>query len=163
MLKIFGSLLMSLLIFQFTPSWATAEDINTFTEEFYMGLSDIIENNINNPDVCVARVNDYYSARKELIEKIQDLSKEPMAEAMSMGIKMIKNYESMSEEELKAHKQQALAKQSEFEGMNSMALPQATRYGRILEEFTRMYPQQGMQVGLKTMELLPEMDGFKDN
>ena len=143
------------LIVTFLGGVSRAENLQTLTERFYTGLADIIEQNMNSPQDCVSAVNRYYQNNQQTVEKIRRLTKEALEKAAPMMEKMApamqdyqKRYESMSEEELEALERKHQSRQPEMS-------PALTRYSKALDAFIQKYPNQGMEIAMKAMELMP--------
>ena len=128
-----------------------AQEINKISEEFYSGLADIIEDNMNNPDACVAKVEDYYQANQDKIKEIRAAAEKAMEQmAPQMG-----KYMSMTQEEA-----EALAKKEGAQGetIKPRMLPEAERYSDALKTFSMKHLEAGTKIAMESMQLIP---GFK--
>jgi hypothetical protein len=82
---------------------APAADLSALLEDFYGGLADIIENNMDEPQNCVREVDAYYQDNQALVYQIQEETANVMAQAAPMMQGMMDDYQSAkSEEELRA-------------------------------------------------------------
>ncbi len=129
-----------------------AEDINSIMDNFYNGLADIIERNMDSPEQCILEVDIYYKDNRATIEKIRKMTERGMSQSMAMMDK----YGSMSEEELEMLEVKA-RRRSEAQ----YPVPKgATRYTEAMAAFSAKYPQYALGIATKAMQFLPvtEMD-----
>ena len=148
--KILALLLLGMII---SAPAANAADAQTIMDGFYSGLADIIENNMDSPERCVAEVDRYYEANKATIEEMRRLTEEAMAQVAPQAMKIMDDYESMSEEELAE-----LEKRAERSRMAPAVKisPGAARYSEVVRQFTQRHPQHGIKIAMKAMEFLPK-------
>lgn len=126
---------------------AAAQMLDSLTDEFYNGLADIIEQNMNDPQACVTAVDGYFTTNQDKVEQIRKQA----AEAMEAIGPEIDKYMSMTEEEAKA--------MAEKQGTQPDRQPKMSaagqRYNDALKAFSLKYPQYGMKIAGKTMQLVP--------
>jgi len=136
----------------FLPSGVSqAEDLEKISDRFYAGLADIIERNMDDPQTCVKEVEDYYQANQKSVRQIRKAAEKAMAHIAPM----LEKYKSMSEEELDALKRQQKAMEP------PRMSPGVARYSQALRAFTMKYPQYGMEITKKAMQLVPGFDSYE--
>ena len=123
-----------------------AQDINQLTDGFYNGLADIIERNIDNPQECVAEVDNYYQTHQDEVKQIRQQAEK----AMEQIAPQIDKYMSMTEEEAAALAAQQKGSESTPESRMSQA---AKRYSEAVKAFSAKYPKEGMEIAGKAMQL----------
>ncbi len=126
----------------------TAQQINSVTDEFYNGLADVIEKNMDVPEDCIREVDNYFTANQDKVELIR----REAAKAMEQIAPEIDKYMSMTEEEAAAMAQKQGTQTNRQTPKMSAA---GQRYNEILKAFCSRYPQQGMKIAGKTMQLVP--------
>ncbi len=126
----------------------TAQQINSVADEFYNGLADVIEKNMDAPEDCVREVDNYFAANQDKVELIH----REAAKAMEQIAPEIDKYMSMTEEEAAAMAQKQGTQTNRQTPKMSAA---GQRYNEILKAFCSRYPQQGMKIAGKTMQLVP--------
>lgn len=126
----------------------TAQQINSVADEFYNGLADVIENNMDAPEDCIREVDNYFAANQDKVELIR----REAAKAMEQIAPEIDKYMSMTEEEAVAMAQKQGTQANSPAPKMSAA---GQRHNEILKAFCSRYPQQGMKVAVKTMQLVP--------
>jgi len=146
MKKILSIFVVVFLMISLPSGVSQAEDVNVIADKFYAGLADIIERNMDDPQTCVKEVEDYYQDNQESIKQIRRAAEK----AMEQLAPMMEQYMSMSEEELGA-----LERQQKGWGQQPQMSPDAVRYTQALEAFTMKYPQYGMEIATKAMQLVP--------
>ena len=144
----FAFLLISLL----TCAPQAQEDVNMLIDEFYDGLADVIEYNMDDPDQCVIEVDEYYVENQATVERIRRMMEEAMVKVKDMMDGFTPEYGSMTEEEMEALEQQG--RQRGMPG-DQVREEEETRYAKVLSEFTLKHPQHGLKVVMKGMELMP--------
>jgi len=131
------------------PAVVRAQDLTTIADSFYAGLADVIERNMDNPEVCVQDVESYYRANQSAVAQMRQAAQK----AMEQVAPEIEKYMNMTEEDL-----QALAKKHAESGQAAnqphMSVG-AQRYTRALKNFSAQYPQYGMKIATKAMQLAP--------
>ena len=126
-----------------------AQDINKLADEFYAGLADIIERNMDNAESCVREVDAYYQANKDKVAYIRAAAEKATEEISSK----MDAYMSMSQKELEALAQQQGARQQE--APTSHMSDSGMRYTNAIKTFTVKYPNEGMKISMKALELVP--------
>lgn len=123
-----------------------AEDLylQALTDKFYFGLAKIIEQYENKPEECVMEVNDYYENNRPLIEQIR---KEAEA-ALEQTSFATEECSTGNKGNIKASEQ----KKQEPEMSMSMA-----EYSAALEAFIEKYPNEGVEITMKVLDLLPDI------
>ena len=139
---------MAFLFVSLMVGFSNAGDIQRVTDNFYGGLADIIENNMNDPDACVAGVNDYYASNQAAVQQIREGVRKGMEYAMSQ----MESYEDMTEEDLARLEEMA---EQKGESQNTTSA-ETTRYTKTLQSFLMKHPMHGARVAGKAMELMPE-------
>ena len=125
------------------PLYLKAQDLETLAADFYNGLADIIENNMDNPNACVAAIEEFYAANQELIVQ--------MREAAQKSIGYGENQ--MSQEQI----QTMMLQQSITQQMPDTPVTRAAmRYSNALTLFSQRYPQQAATIAAQAMVLMPE-------
>jgi ribosome-binding ATPase YchF (GTP1/OBG family) len=140
---VLGCLLVSVLSI---AAWA--QDIQALSEEFYSGLANIIEHNMDKPDECVRFVENYYQANRDKVQALRKAAEEAMAKIAPQ----IDKYMNMTEEEARAMEQQQGLGQDRGRPKLSGA---AQRYTTALQEFSAKYPKYGMEIAVKAMQIVP--------
>jgi hypothetical protein len=150
------TLALALLMIAVLGSVAAAEELSKITDNFFAGLAEVIEGNMEDPGECLGQVEEYYRQNQATIAKIREETAKAMALAAPMMNEMMQASFSQDEEKLKAleKKYQGMAKGMPQERIQ----PGADRYAKALEDFTARYPQYGMQVAMKSMELMPNLN-----
>ncbi len=129
------------------PVYSQVQDLTKIADNFYAGLADIIEVNMDNPDKCLKEVEDYYQKNEATVKQIQMR----VEEAMKQATPLVDEYMSMSEGELEAFaREQKLNHQSQLR-----MSPGAIRYIETMEIFAMKYPAYGLQVATKALQLIP--------
>ena len=127
--------------------YSQVQDLTKITDNFYAGLADIIEVNMDNPDKCLREVEDYYQKNEAIIKQIRILTEK----AMKQLTPLVDEYMSMSEAELEAFaREQKLNRQSHLR-----MSPGAVRYTETMKDFAMKYPAYGLQVATKALQLIP--------
>lgn len=152
MKKVVRNFGLVLVMVSFMGGISLAKDLNKMVEGFYAGLADIIEANMDNPEICLVKVEDYYQKNQAVINEIRQETAKALEKSAPMMQKKVDEYMSMSEEELEALERKH---GGEMAGKESDKSPIMTRYSQALGKFSLKYPEQGMQIGLKAMELMP--------
>ncbi len=149
MKKIVKSFLLTFLIILLldNPVCSQVQDLTKIADNFYAGLADVIEANMDDPDNCLREVEDYYQKNEATVKQIR-MSAE---EAMKQVIPLVDEYMSMSEGELEAFaREQKMNRQSQLR-----ISPGAVRYTETMKAFTMKYPAYGLQVATKALQLIP--------
>ncbi len=146
-------LLVAFLMLGLLCCVAWAEDTAGLLNRFYAGLSDIIESNMGDPEGCVREVSAYYQNNQALIAQIREVTEKAMSQAAPMMTEMMEQYSSMSKEELEAMGKRYEGTQGDMSQRGTTF--QSERYTKALDTFATKYPQAGMQIGLKALELMP--------
>ncbi len=126
----------------------TAQQINSVADEFYNGLADVIEKNMDAPEDCIRAVDNYFSANQDKVELIR----REAAKAIEQIAPEIDKYMSMTEEEAAAMAQQQGTQANRQTPKMSAA---GQRYNEVFKAFCSRHPQQGMKMAGKTMQLVP--------
>lgn len=153
----FRAFILAFLMVAMLSFVCLAEDLSKIIDRFYVGLTDIIESNMDDPDGCVREVETYYQNNQALIAQIREAAEKTMTQAAPMMAKTMDQYESMSEEELEAMERKSGGRQEAMaeKGMSAAG----KRYSKALEDFSIKYPQQGMKIAFKAFELMPRGQG----
>lgn len=130
------------------PVHSQVQDLTKIADNFYAGLADIIEVNMDNPDKCLKEVEDYYQKNEATIKQIQMRAEE----AMKQATPLVDEYMSMSEGELEAfaRERNLMSRQSRLR-----MSPGAIRYTETMKIFAMKYPAYGLQVATKDLQLIP--------
>jgi leucyl aminopeptidase (aminopeptidase T) len=151
-MKKLGSIFVLGYFFVFLlSSMVLAEDINNIIDDFYNGLAEIIERNMEDPERGVKEVEDYYQNNQEAVNKIRQQAEK----AMEQIAPQIDKYMSMAEEEAAALAEQQKARENTAQGQMSRA---AQRYTEALKAFTTKYPKYAMEIAGQAMQLFPGFD-----
>lgn len=138
------SKVLALLFFMMLlPAIAMAETVMDIMDTFYAGLAVILEDNIEDPRVCADKVDDYYIRNRAAVEKIRKMTKEGVKQALSL----MRDYGSMSAEELEAIESAARRESHMSRGME--------RYSDAMEKFAMKHPRYAAVISMKSMEFLP--------
>lgn len=151
MKKLFSILILGLCFVSLPAYRGWGQDVNSIADELYSGLADIIENNMNDADACVAQVDNYYKANQDKVVAIRTA----VEKAMEQAAPKINEYMSMSDEELEALSRKAEERQQAGASQMSSA---GKRYTDALKIFSMKYPKAGMKIGMEALQLVP---GFK--
>ncbi len=149
MKKIVKSFLLTFLIILLLDNlvYSQVQDLAKITDNFYAGLADIIEANMDNPDKCLREVEDYYQKNEATIKQIRILTEK----AMKQLTPLVDEYMSMSEAELEAFaREQKLNHQSQLR-----MSPGTIRYTETIKAFAMKYPAYGLQLATKALQLIP--------
>lgn len=147
------------LIISLMVSVASADQLKIMMDGFYDGLGKIIERNMDNPDLCVAEVEDYYVRNRALIDTIRKQTEEAIAESMAMMGPYYDEFEGMTEEELALLKERSEAMAGREPRMSYQAMSAGMkRYNEALEAFMVKHPNQAMIIATKALEFLPQLD-----
>ncbi|MDD5085383.1 MAG: hypothetical protein PHE61_04985 [Candidatus Omnitrophica bacterium] len=128
------------------------EPLTKLTDEFYAGLADIIERNVDNPKVCLSEVESYYQVNKDKVAQIRSGMKDFFKEMYVLAEKT----KSMSLEERKAFTKSEEAKLKEIS--EPLATSGGERYVKAMGEFSTKYPEYGLEVAAKAVQLFPIPD-----
>lgn len=123
-----------------------AEDsyLQTMTDKFYFGLAKIIEQYENKPEECVMEVNRYYEKNHPLIEQIRKEAQE-----------MLEQTTSATEECSTGNKGNIKSSEQKTEEPEmSIAMK---KYSDVLEAFIEKYPNEGVEITMKALLLLPDI------
>jgi len=151
MKKLFSILILGLCFVSLSAYRGWGQDVGSIADELYSGLADIIENNMNDADACIAKVDNYYKANQDKVVAIRTA----VEKAIEQASPKTDEYMSMSKEELEALSKKAEEQQQA--GGPQMS-PAGKRYTDALKVFTMKYPKAGMKIGMEAMQLIP---GFK--
>ena len=149
MKKIVKPFLLTFLIILLlgNPVYSQVQDLTKITDNFYAGLADIIEVNMDNPDKCLMEVEDYYQKNEATVKQIRILTEE----AMKQVTPLVDEYMSMSEGEL-----EAFAREQKLNSQSQLRIsPGAVRYTETMKVFAMKYPACGLQVATKVFQLIP--------
>ena len=151
MKKIGGIFVLGYFFMFLLSSPVVAEEINNMVDDFYNGLAEIIENNMDDPEKGVKEVEGYYQNNQETVMKIRQEAEK----AMQQIAPVIDKYMSMAEEEAAALAEQQKGRQNTQESRMS---PAAKRYSDALKALTLKYPKYAMEIAGKAMRLFPGFD-----
>lgn len=138
--------LMAALTFinSFLPfSWAS--DNPMF--DFYNGLTEVIEKNMDNPEACVVRAESYIKNNIGALQKAAEAGRR-------MAQQNTRKYENMSQEELESTMEEAERVMSDpkiSESMNK-SMTAMNKFMEVIGEFTMKHPDEGEEI----METLNE-------
>lgn len=135
--------LIAFMFMTLLPAIVMAETAMDIMDTFYAGLAVILEDNMEDPRVCADKVDDYYMRNRRDVEKIRKMTKEGMKQAFSL----MKDYGSMSAEELEALESAARPVSHMSRGME--------RYSDAMEKFAMKHPRYAAVISMKSMEFLP--------
>ena len=136
-------------------------------DNFYGGLADIIERDMEQPDRCVSEVDDYYIANQSTVKIIRETTQKGLSRATAALEKYKEDAAGeMTEEELEGIDVEAMRSQldefqTKVEGMKarreagSQMPPGMARYAKTLATFTARYPQHGLKITMKGLRLMP--------
>jgi len=128
------------------------ESFDQITDTFYGGLAEIITHNMNNPDACVKKVDDYYNNNKETINQIRTMSRRYMAQAKAM----METYEWT---EAEGAQLEALDTAELEKGLSSpQHAPGANKYIKAMDEFASKHPEHAVRIVMKAGELAPRFE-----
>jgi len=151
MKKLFSIFILGLCFVSLSAYIGWGQDVTGIADELYSGLADIIGNNMNDADACVAKVENYYKANQDKVVAMRNAAEK----AMERVLPKMDEYMSMSEEELEALAKKAEKRQQAGEPQMS---PAGKRYSDALKAFSMKYPKAGMEIAMEAMQLVP---GFK--
>lgn len=131
------------------------EELERLLTSFYNDIARIINDNMDDPDECLKRVDDYYKDNEDKVEKIRALSEEYMTKLASM----LGEYEDIGgdweiidyEIEYEILEKTGLARTQPF--MNY----ETTDYSIALKKFSSIYPHHGSVIAKKALEFTPIM------
>ena len=127
--------------------YSQVQDLIKVADNFYAGLADIIEVNIDNPDKCLREIEDYYQKNESTVKQIRISTEKDMKQLTPS----VDEYMSMSEGELEAFaREQKLNRQSQLQ-----MSPGAVRYTEAMKVFATKHPAYGLQVATKGLQLIP--------
>lgn len=152
MKKIAKFLIFAFAALFFINSASLADTFEAMTDKFYDGLAAVIEKNSDDPDMCVKEVNAYYEKNRKTVEAIRTETEKRMKESAPMMQTMMEKYQNMSPEELEALRKQQAKQEMQQPPMS----PSMQRYSNALSDFTKKYPNHGMRIAFKAMELTPQ-------
>jgi ribosome-binding ATPase YchF (GTP1/OBG family) len=145
MSKIFKIFVVGFFAFIIFQTISQAKDLRALSDEFYSGLAGIIERNMNNPEQCVAEVQDYYNANQDKVMQIRQESEK----ALQQIAPQMDKYKSMTEEEAEA------MSKSSVERAESRMSAAGKRYSDAMKAFMVKYPKEGMKIAGFSMALVP--------
>jgi transcriptional/translational regulatory protein YebC/TACO1 len=133
-----------LLIFCLLSCISLAEVTETFMEEFYQELTNIIEGNMDNPERCVAEVERFYEKNQGRLSQFLEEAKRSGAH---QDIAIKEQMDSMTEAEM----QEAIER-----AQNSKLFQIMTRYSQAVVLFSRKYPEHGLKIMEKFRQAFPQ-------
>ena len=140
-------LILCLILCLIVVDGALGEGYDQIVDQFYDGLAEIIEQNMNAPDACVEKVFDYYKQNEKTIKEIQEISQRYMMQARAM----MDTYEWT---EAEGPQIEALELEELKKGMTSpQDSPGAKRYVKAMEEFGSKHPSYAVKIAVKSSEL----------
>lgn len=157
MKKFFLSLFLAAAVF-FTGQ-CFSQELVSIADEFYTGLADIIEANMDSPQECLGQVINYYQNNQDKIKQIQVYMEEAMKKAAPMMEKLAERYNNMTDEQAEQFDQISTAEDN-FKPRASNA---GQRYAEVLSEFSQKNPSEGMRIATMAMQLLPKSAMFPQN
>ena len=106
--------------------------------DFYGGLTEIVEKNMNNPSACVSESERYI---KNNIGKVQKAAERGASSAK----KNARNYEDMSPQEIEAAMKEAERAMSDPKIADAMnkSMEAMNRFMQAIQEFTQNHPDEG--------------------
>lgn len=119
-----------------------AEDLVGATIEFYSGLAQIIEDNMDDPDSCVSQVREYYRSNQDEVLILRKAAKDAL-DRMSGVYGKYSQRDSDSQMEASNNDKEAV-------------IQAAMRYGNALRSFSAKYPEAASEVKAESMQLLPD-------
>jgi hypothetical protein len=146
--KMFKHFVLACLCVFILTGAVIAQQISMVADEFYNGLADVIEQNMNYPDACVTAVDNYFTANQDKV----GLIRQETSKAMELIAPQIDKYMSMTQEEAAAMKKAQSAQANRPASQMSAA---GKRYNDAFKAFMTQYPKQGMKIAGKTMQLVP--------
>ena len=126
-----------------------AQDVSRLADEFYAGLADIIERNMNAPDNCLAEADRFYQTNQDKVLAMRKAAEK----AMQQAAPLMEKYMSMSEQEAEAL---ANKQQGGVQGRQSRLSSAAQRYTEAVKNFATKYPMPGMRLATLAMQLVTD-------
>ena len=122
--------LIGAVVLLFMTSFAFAQADPVYN--FYNGLANIIEENMNSPDACVAKA----------VRFINDNLK-PLQDAMQRGVQMAQTqqYDQMSQEEIVKKAEEGMQVLSQNKSMEAVM-----RFSKSMQEFAMNYPEHTAKI-----------------
>lgn len=148
------AVLISAVVITFAwTNFGLAQDIGQLTDDFYAGLADVLEKNMDDPQQCLKEAEQYYQENQATVEKIRAAAEGAFVQAEPMMQQTMDKYKSMSEEELKAmpEQQQGIQVPGPTQGTPGM-----DRYIKLIQAFTMKYPRCAVQLTMLSIQLIPE-------
>ena len=143
-------LLISILCFV-----SQAADLRVLYDKFYLGMADVIERNMGDPQQCLREVDKYFEKNQALVAQIRSETEKAMTRSAPMMQKMMNKYSSMSEAELERLEQQGSGQAQ----MQSNMSPAMIRYNKAVEAFSTDHPRYALQLAGKMMQLISVPQG----
>jgi len=129
-----------------------AEEMAKLMDEFYEGLAEVIENNMDDPDKCLSEVDSYYEENKDTVEKVQELTAKAMEQ---VGVMMEQSESTWSADADRDYiDAEELAKMAQKSGLTESGAPQmeeTDRYTKALEAFMKKHPMHALRIATKAM------------
>ncbi|MFH1856032.1 MAG: hypothetical protein ABH836_02230 [Candidatus Omnitrophota bacterium] len=129
-----------------------AQDLQMLTDDFYMGLAEVIENNMTDAEGCLNDVNNYYEENSFLVEQIKEEAKKTLNETLPLMEEYTEETVASNESDLSS------VEIEEIQWNEQSASPAMQRYAEALEAFTQKYPKYSFDIGIKAMELFPDIE-----
>ena len=145
MSKILKIFCVGVFVFLAFQALSQAVDIKALTDGFYGDLAEIIERNMNNPEQCVAEVQNYYNTNQDKVAQIRQESEK----AMQQIAPQMEKYMSMTEEEA-----EAMSRSNVGQPKPQMSAA-GKRYSDAVSTFMAKYPKEGMRIAGFSMTLVP--------
>lgn len=109
--------------------------------DFYNGLAEVIERNMNNPGACLAQAEDYI---KNNIKTLQEVAER----GRRMAQQNMQKYENMNREELESTMKEAERTMSDPKVAESMnrSMTAMNKFVEVMGEFTVQHPDEGERI-----------------
>ena len=155
LLKVLVFSFLSLSLFSYAAQADDAEEIAALMAEFYDGLADVIERNMDDPDWCLSEVGAYYKENEATVQRVRELAEKAMEEAAAL----MQEYESMKNEyngtdHMALEQLKGPAEEDSAQG-GSPAEHETDRYTQALQAFMLKYPSHGLKIVMKAMKFIP--------
>ncbi len=136
-------------------------------DRLFTDLANIIEQNMDSPYRALNQVDQYYRDNQALVEQARHETAEALEQSQTISImEEVASYQQRimeaasrgdsDEIERLGRELEALASRASALSSSGITPPAAQRYSQVLEEFSRRYPEQGMQIGLRAQQLAPQ-------
>lgn len=150
--------ILVLLLVSMLCAVSSAADLRALQDKFYVGITDVMERNMEDPQQCLRAVDKYFEDNQALVAQIRKETEKVMAQSAPMMQKMMDQYQSMSEEELEALEKKSVGIAGMEKRIASQMSPTMTRYNKVMDTFMERYPQYAMELAGKMLRLMPDFN-----